>query len=174
MQDVFRKTGFTLDARRVLADDEAFGNRAFFVSKARFLAERETLRVRGHDVGILLEPSDRLDDIADDLAWIGALAVRFPKFVDGRGFSLARLLRERHGWTGELRAVGDVAWDQLDAFCRVGFDKLEITDAPTRRRLERGERPRRPVRYQPVGDGYGLVQGRPWARAAYEDAWCGA
>lgn len=176
MKDVFRKTGFTLDARAVVADDEGIGNRAFFVSKARFLAERDTLLPRGHDVGIVLDPADRLDDLAEDLATIGALAIRFPKFGDGRGYSLARLARERHGYRGELRAVGDVLWDQLEALCRCGFDTIEIEDEATRHRLERGERPAVPVRYQPVGASAGFVpvQGRPWASAAWTDAWCGA
>lgn len=176
MKDVFRKTGFTLDARAFVADGEPLGNRAFFVSKARFLAERETMLTRGHDVGILLEPSDRLDDLADDLAAIGALAIRFPKFGDGRGYSLARLARERHGFTAELRAVGDILWDQLEALCRCGFDTIEVEDEATRHRLERGDRPGVPVRYQPVGagDGFAPLQNRPWASATWRDAWCGA
>ncbi|MBV5263498.1 DUF934 domain-containing protein [Pinisolibacter aquiterrae] len=176
MKDVFRKTGFTLDARVVVADGETIGNRAFFVSKARFLAEREALLARGSDLGIVLDPGDRLDDLAADLAVIGALAIRFPKFGDGRGSSLARLARERHGFTGELRAVGDILWDQLEALCRCGFDTIEVEDEPTRRRLERGERPALPVRYQPTGagDGFAPLQHRPWVSTAWRDAWCGA
>ena len=61
MKDVFRKTGFTLDARVVVADGETIGNRAFFVSKARFLAEREALLARGSDLGVVLDPGDRLE-----------------------------------------------------------------------------------------------------------------
>ena len=175
MIDVFRKTGFVLDGRVHLADADPIGNTAFFVSKARFLAEHDALRARGLDVGIVLEPSDRLDDLADDLAGIGALAIRFPKFGDGRGYSLARLARERHGFARELRAIGDVAWDQLEALCRCGFDTFEIDDATTRRRLEQGERPGFAVRYQPVGgDGFHPLQNRPWASAVWRDAWCGA
>jgi phosphoadenosine phosphosulfate reductase len=175
VKDVFRKTGFVLDARVFVADDATLPNAAFFVSAARFRAERETLKARGPDVGLVLEPDDRLDDLVADLAGIGAIAVRFPKFTDGRGCSLARLLRERHGYRSELRAIGDILWDQLEALCRCGFDTIEVEDATTRRRLERGERPAMPVRYQPVGgDGFVAVQGRPWASAAWADAWCGA
>lgn len=176
MKDVFRKTGFTLDTRVVVADGETIGNRAFFVSEARFLAERDALLARGSDLGIILDPDDRLDDLVGDLPAIGAVAIRFPKFGDGRGYSLARLLRERHGFERELRAVGDILWDQLEALCRCGFDTIEVQDGPTRRRLERGERPALPVRYQPTGAGEGFtaLQHRPWASSAWRDAWCGA
>ena len=174
MNDVYRKGGFVTDARTLVADGETIGNHAFFVSKTRFLAERETLLARGRDLGLVLEPADGLDDIAADLPAIAAVAVRFPKFGDGRGYSIARLLRDRHGFRGELRAVGDILWDQLEALCRVGFDAVEVRDAATRARLERGVVPGISVRYQPTGDGFLPIEGRPWASRAYKDVWCGA
>lgn len=175
MKDVFRRTGFVLDARVFLADDADLPDAAFFVSLSRFRADRAALLSRGGDLGVVLDPADRLDDLVGDLASLGALAIRFPTFTDGRGSSLARLLRERHGWRGELRAVGEIRWDQLEALCRCGFDTIEVDHEPTRRRLERGDRPAMPVRYQPVGgDGFSPVHGRPWASAAWADAWCGA
>lgn len=175
MKDVLRKTGFALDTRLFLADDRPLPEGAFFVSEARFLADREALLARGLDLGVVLDPTARLDDLAADLPRIGALAIRFPSFGDGRGFSLARLARERHGFTGELRAIGDILWDQLEALCRCGFDAFEITHEPTRQRLERGERPFLEVRQQPVGGGdFRPIEGRPWASAAWRDAWCGA
>ena len=175
MKDDFRKTGFMLDTRVELADDRPLPDGAFFVSKARFLAERETLLARGPDVGVVLGPDDRLDDLAADLGSIGALAIRFPSFTDGRGSSLARLARERHGFGGELRATGDILWDRLEALCRCGFDTFEIEHEPTRQRLARGERPGFDVRHQAVGGGdFRPIEGRPWASAAWRDAWCGA
>ena len=54
------------------------------------------------------------------------LAVEFPKFTDGRGYSIARILRDRYGYTGELRAVGDVLHDQLLFMARCGFDAFEL------------------------------------------------
>ena len=65
---------------------------------------------------------------AEDLAQFEMIAVHFPVFTDGRGYSLARLLRERLGFKGELRATGDILKDQLGFLERCGFDAFEITD----------------------------------------------
>ncbi|MDP1672617.1 MAG: DUF934 domain-containing protein, partial [Burkholderiales bacterium] len=64
-------------------------------------------------VGVWLAPQEDPALIADSLDVLALLAVHFPQFSDGRGYSTARLLRERYGWTGELRAIGDVQRDQL-------------------------------------------------------------
>jgi phosphoadenosine phosphosulfate reductase len=166
MSDVFRNSRFEPDTRPTLADDAALPAGPFFVTFARFLAERETLLARGADLGVVLEPADRIETIGDDLARVGALAVRFPKFGDGRGYSTARLARERYAFKGELRAIGDVLWDQLEAYGRCGFDTLVIVDGPTRRRLEAGGRPIVPIHYQPAGDRPATsLPGRPWAHA---------
>ena len=79
-------------------------------------------------IGLLLQPADRVEDIAGDLASFNLIAVNFPKFVDGRGYSTAALLRQRYGYTGELRAVGDVLHDQLFFMRRVGFDSYALKD----------------------------------------------
>lgn len=75
-----------------------------------------------HGLGIWLESHDepeRLEGLVNDLP---VIAVNFPKFSDGRGYSIARLLRERLGYENELRAVGDVLLDQLQFMKRCGFD----------------------------------------------------
>ena len=69
-----------------------------------------------------LEPSDDPARFADRLGAVARIEVNFPSFTDGRGYSIARLLRERHGYGGELRAVGDVQRDQLFYLARCGFD----------------------------------------------------
>lgn len=79
-------------------------------------------------IGLLLQAGDRVEDAADDLASFALIAVHFPKFVDGRGYSTAALLRQRYGYTGELRAVGDVLHDQLFFMRRVGFDSYALKD----------------------------------------------
>src|SRR5262245_52452171 len=80
---------------------------------AVWLARKDEILARGKPVGLILEPADRLEDITADLGQFPVIAVNFPKFVDGRGYSTASLLRQRHGYRGELRAVGDVLHDQL-------------------------------------------------------------
>jgi len=75
-----------------------------------------------------LEPGDDPSAFAERLAGAGRVEVNFPKFTDGRGYSIARLLRERHGFRGELRAVGDIHRDQLFYLSRVGFDAFLLRE----------------------------------------------
>ena len=75
-----------------------------------------------------LEPHDDPAAVAHRLDRVARVEVNFPKFGDGRGFSIARLLRERYGYRGELRAVGAVRRDHLAFMEAVGFDALLLTD----------------------------------------------
>lgn len=79
-------------------------------------------------LGLRLAPTDDPAAIAADLDRFALIAVAFPVFTDGRGYSIARLLRERYGWRGELRAVGDVRRDQLFLYARCGFDSFALRD----------------------------------------------
>jgi len=79
-------------------------------------------------IGVLLAPSDDPAAIAADLGELSLVAISFPSFTDGRGYSTARLLRERYGYRGELRAVGDVLRDQLHYLARCGFDSFALAD----------------------------------------------
>ncbi|HEX2649386.1 MAG TPA: DUF934 domain-containing protein [Burkholderiales bacterium] len=75
---------------------------------------------------LVLEPTDDPALVAASLGQARVVAVRFPKFGDGRGFSLARLLRERYGYKGELRAIGAVGRDHLRSMAQCGFDAFEL------------------------------------------------
>ena len=75
---------------------------------------------------IRLEPHDDPAAVADRLAGAARVEVNFPKFGDGRGYSIARLLRERFGYKGELRAVGQITRDHLFFMESVGFDAFEL------------------------------------------------
>ena len=79
-------------------------------------------------IGLLLQPEDVVEEIANDLEYFIVIAIHFPKFVDGRGYSTASLLRQRYLYQGELRAVGDVLHDQLFYLQRVGFDSFALKD----------------------------------------------
>ncbi len=92
------------------------------------------------------------------------IALNFPKYSDGRAFSTARLLREKHGFAGELRAVGNVLNDQIPFMRRCGFDTLEVTHAPTRRALIEGRIAEVSLYYQPTGIPEAPAGTRPWLR----------
>lgn len=96
------------------------------VPLATWREQRDALLARSGRVGIWLDSDQDPADIADDLGKLSLVGVNFPKFTDGRGYSTARLLRERYGWRGELRALGDVLRDQLYEMARVGFDSFAL------------------------------------------------
>ena len=102
------------------------------VPLALWQAERAALLARG-DVGVWLAPADDPAVLADDVAALPLIAVDFPKFTDGRGYSIARLLRERYGFAGELRAIGDVLRDQLFALAAVRLRRVRAPRGPRRR-----------------------------------------
>ena len=86
--------------------------------------QREILLKRSGRLGVWLEGHDDPASIAPDLRHFEVIAVNFAQFTDGRGYSTARLLRERYEWRGELRAIGDVLRDQLFYLARCGFQSL--------------------------------------------------
>ncbi len=96
------------------------------VPLALWKAQRGILLGRGTPVGVWLKPDDEPGELAGDLHAIPFIAVHFPKFTDGRGYSTASLLRRRYGYAGELRAFGDVGRDQLFYLRRVGFDSFAL------------------------------------------------
>jgi uncharacterized protein (DUF934 family) len=83
----------------------------------------------GQRLGLRVVGQDDPPGFAPDLQHFALIAVHFPQFGDGRGYSLARLLRERFGYRGELRAVGDVIRDNLFYLAQCGFDAFELTAA---------------------------------------------
>lgn len=97
----------------------------WLVPLAVWNAQREQLSQRNGRTGVLLENTDDPRVLVRDFDQLTLIAVRFPKFTDGRGYSVARLLR-RLGWKGELRAVGDVLRDQLFYMARCGFDAFDM------------------------------------------------
>jgi len=98
------------------------------VPLALWLARRDELAPRADagTLGVWLDANEKPEDLATDTARLPLIAVNFPKFGDGRGYSIARLLRERYGYKGELRAIGDVLHDHLFFMEQCGFDAFAL------------------------------------------------
>ncbi len=126
---LIRKGEVTADPWVTLGDDAGLPPEGpVIVSLERWQAEGERLLGRGERVGIRLRSDQPPALIADDLGSVDLVALEFPKFTDGRAYSYARLLRERYGYEGELRAVGNVLRDQFLFMHRCGFDAFEVAD----------------------------------------------
>lgn len=125
---------------------------AVIVSFDQWRSHKDALLARGTPLGIRLHSDQPPDLIASDLRHFALVALEFPKFRDGRAYSYARLLRERYGFAGELRAVGEVLLEQLFFMLRTGFDAFELNSADPLRdyRTALGDFS---VWYQPTADG---------------------
>ena len=128
------------------------GDGAILVSAVRFLENAEALSKRAGKIGVIWPNNRDLDDLVPYLERLAVVALVFPSFRDGRAYSQARLLRERHGYEGELRATGQVLRDQFVFMLRAGFDAFEVKkDADAAAFAETVKR--YSVFYQPTGDG---------------------
>jgi phosphoadenosine phosphosulfate reductase len=151
----------------IVADDAPIPDGgSIVVSLDRWRSERATLVGRPHPVGLLIAPGNTWNDVVADLSRFPLIAVSIPKYADGRAFSIARLLRERDGYRGEIRAVGDYIIDQVPFMARVGIDAFATDDPVLIRAFEAGEWPEVPHYLQPAVDrGTEIPAGtRPWAR----------
>ena len=114
------------DDWRLLAEGEPVPEGGdVIVSVKVWNAERATLKSRAGRTGVCLK-SDELPEEVEGLSELPLVAVDFPKFGDGRGYTSARLLRERYGYRGEVRAVGEVLRDQLFYMARCGIDSFAL------------------------------------------------
>jgi uncharacterized protein (DUF934 family) len=112
-----------------IADDEPAPETGdVIVSLARFQSEGDGLMASGRRLGVRILPSEEAESLAYDLPRLAVVALYFDKFRDGRPYSNAVLLRERYGFTGELRAVGDVLREQAQFMLRCGFDAFVAAD----------------------------------------------
>ncbi len=98
------------------------------VSLDRWRRDRAALVARGGRLGVRLGSHHRTGEIAADLDQFALVALEFPKFRDGRAFSTARELRERHSYTGEIRAIGHLLPDQYQFLLRTGFSTVAVPD----------------------------------------------
>ena len=124
------KDGLVVDDIWTLADDSieslpATGN--LLLSSSQWHRFSSQLEQRQDETGIWLEGNEEIADIVESIIKLPIIVIKFPKFVDGRGFSLARLLRERYHFSGELRAIGDIIRDQLYLLKHSGFNAFQLS-----------------------------------------------
>ena len=123
------------------------------VSLAQWQAQSDALLKRGTPLGLRLHSDQSPEAIANDVQHFALIALEFPKFRDGRAYSYARLLRERYGFKGELRAVGDVLMEQVFFMVRTGFDAFDLQQSPDPVADFQTALRDFSVWYQPTGDG---------------------
>jgi len=115
------------DRYTTVADEDPIPAGDVILSLTRFMAEGEAL-LANRQVGVRLQPSEAVEDLAYDLPRIPVVVLVWPNFRDGRALSSARLLRQRYGYPGEIRAVGEVLREQALHMVRCGFDSFEPAD----------------------------------------------
>ncbi len=114
---------------RFVGDDAAIpADGPVTVSLKRWQAEAETLRGRNEAVGVRLKNDEPAAALGDDVHRLSVIEVEFPKFTDGRAFSQARILRDKLGFRGELRGIGNILRDQYLYMTRCGIDSVELPD----------------------------------------------
>ena len=154
MRHILRRREIVADPWRYLGEPVAAGD-PLIAPLAELRAERARWWNWTGRLGVRLAPSDRVADLAADLPRLDLVAVEFPGPGEGRGYSQARLLRERFRFRGELRAVGaGVRQDQAFLLARCGFDSLEPPEGTDIEALRRALT-RYDVAYQP---GAGLLE----------------
>lgn len=164
---LFKDGAFTADPFHTWIDgDEPASARYKHVPLAVFLANRAAFLANPHPLGLLVVPGDKIEDVEGDLSRFASVAIQFPGFTDGRGYSTARLLVERFGYKGEVRAVGDVLSDQIPLMRRCGISSFVVTHEPTRKALREGSLAEVSLFYQPVGVTEVPVGTRPYLRRA--------
>jgi uncharacterized protein (DUF934 family) len=128
------------------------GDGAVLISAARFLVDPEALSRRAGVTGVIWPNNRDVEDLAPHLDRLALVALVFPTFRDGRAYSQARLLRERLGYRGELRATGQVLRDQFLFMLRAGFDSFDVRKESDAEAFANTVM-RYSVFYQPTGDG---------------------
>ena len=132
--------------------------------RQRVSDERATLSERNAPLGLVIAPGSIWTDIVADLPRFPVIAVTIPKYADGRAFSIARLLRDRDGYAGEIRAIGDYIIDQMPYMKRVGIDAFVIDNPIVEAGLKRGLWPEVTDYTQPAIGNEIPAGTRPWTR----------
>jgi len=135
------------------------------VPLAEFIADIDRFLAHDGPLAVEVAAGESVQPLEPHVGRLAMIAVAFPKFHDGRGYSAARILRERYSFGGELRAVGDVLADQIPLMRRCGIGSFEVRNAPTRAALQAGRLAEMHHFYQPIPDAPEVPAGtRPWLR----------
>jgi phosphoadenosine phosphosulfate reductase len=139
---------------------------ALIVPFAAFLADSQRFLAHDGRLGVEVQAGEQVRELRPHLAKLSLIALVFPAFSDGRSYSAARLLRERLGYEGELRAVGDVLADQIPLMRRCGITSFEVKHGPTRAALGAGRIAEMKHYYQPIPTAPAEAPAgtRPWLR----------
>lgn len=136
--------------------------------KARIIAEWASLEQRNAPLGVILTSGEKLDGLEDILPRLSLVKLVIGRYADGRLYSIARLLRDRHAYAGEIRASGDILRDQVALLLRAGFDTLDVAHEGTARAIEDGGIVAVRHHYQPASNEAGEARpaagARPWLR----------
>lgn len=163
--NLFKDGAFIADPFHPWAEGDDAGSVSYkHIPLKVFVENRDAVLANPHPVGLLVSPGDRVEDVVADLGRFASIAVSFPGFTDGRGYSTARLLSERYNYQGELRAVGDVLHDQVSHMLRCGINALVVKHEPTKKALEAGKLATVEIFYQPVGKTEVPLGTRPFLR----------
>jgi uncharacterized protein (DUF934 family) len=122
--------GWEDDRFSLVGDEDEVPAGDVIVSLKRFMAEGEQLLAE-RQVGVKLGPTEAVEDLVYDLPRLALVALEFPTHRDGRNLSAARLLRQRYGYAGELRAIGEVLREQAQHMVRCGIDAFAAADEST-------------------------------------------
>ncbi|UWM77415.1 DUF934 domain-containing protein [Rhizobium sp. WSM4643] len=166
MTKIWRETGFVENDPWVIETEEvkATEEQKPLLSLDELIAKADESNDVG--LGVLIRPADDVRRLAPYLDRLEIVAVAFPAFNDGRAFSHASLLRQRLGYTNELRAVGDVLIDQVPLMLRVGIDSFSVSNATALKRLSENRLPAIPHHYQPAVRDAEAGKGYSWRRQA--------
>ncbi|NLR96013.1 DUF934 domain-containing protein [Rhizobium sp. P38BS-XIX] len=150
MTKIWRETGFVENDPWVIETDDvkATETEKPLLGLDALIAKAEESNEAG--LGVVIKPADDVSRLQPYLDRLDIVAVAFPAFSDGRSFSHASLLRQRLGYTSELRAVGDVLIDQIPLMLRVGIDSFAVTNETALKRLSENRLPGIPHYYQPT------------------------
>lgn len=164
MTRIWKETGFVENDPWVIETEEkkAEGDERPLLSLDQLIEQADA----SNDVsfGVLVKPSDDVSRLEPYLYRLETVAVEFPAFNDGRGFSHASLLRDRLGYRNELRAIGDVLIDQIPLMLRCGFDSFAVTNETALKRLADNRLPGINEHYQPAARSAAGGQGYSWRR----------